>query len=404
MPSYSYRARDKTGKAVSGVLEAENQRALIEKLRSMDYFVASVKEEVAASAISADILEPLRRISGKDLVVFYHQLAVMIASGLTLTTALSVLSEQIENKKLRRIAEEVRASVEEGNALSSSVEKHPRVFSKLFISMVRAGEASGTLEGILNRVATFTEEAEELRGEIKSALTYPIVIVCGAIVVVIFLTVKVIPKFTAVLGTAGSLPLPTRLLMGLSDLIRHRWYFIILAIAGLVFAVWQFVRTEGGRFLIDRLKLKLPIFGPLIGKVAIARFARTFGTLIASGVPIMQSLRIVEETIGNAVLAKGIDNVCDQVNRGESMSEPLRRSEGFPPMISQMVAIGEETGTLDEVLSKISDFYDREIKYAVSRLTSLIEPITLALVGAMIAFIALSLILPMFNMYGEIGK
>ena len=400
MPSYSYRARDKTGKSVSGVLEAENQRALIEKLRSMDYFVASVSEEVAPAAISADIFEAFKRIRGKDLVIFYHQLAVMIASGLTLTTALSVLSEQIENKKLRRIADQVRATVEEGNSLSSSVEKYPRVFSKLFVSMVRAGEASGTLEGILNRVATFTEEAEELRNNVRSALIYPILMIFMAVGVVTLLTTVVIPTFVELFLTADvTLPLPTRVLMGISKFVRGQWYFIILGIAGLIFAIWQFSRTEGGRILIDRVKLKVPVFGALIGKVAIARFARTLGTLIASGVPIMQSLRIVEETIGNAVLAKGIDNVCEQVNRGESMSEPLRRSEGFPPMISQMVAIGEETGTLDEVLAKISDFYDREIKYAVSRLTSLIEPVILVFVGAMIAFIALSLFLPMFDMY-----
>ena len=404
MPNFSYKVRDKAGKIQGGTLEAENTRALAEKLRGMGFFITSIKEEKTAAAAapgakSADIFEIFKKPKARDLVVFSHQLATMIGAGLTLTASLGVLADQVENKQLQAVVVELRRDVEEGNSFSSALEKHPKVFIPIFINMVRAGEASGNLEAILNRIAVFAEEAEELKSEVKNAMTYPVIMVVLAMGVVAFLVGYVFPKFAVIFMRGGiQLPWPTRFLLGLSSFIKGGWYYVLGAIILLVIGIYQIKRTPGGKLFFDKVKLKIPVFGPLLQKLVISRFAQTLSTLITSGVPILQSLRIVQQTIGNLFVSQGIDTICESVNKGRGLAEPMRDNKMFPPMVGHMTAVGEETGTLDEILSKIHEFYDKEVKYSVKKLTTMLEPFLIIGVGVVIGFIAIALFLPMFDM------
>ncbi|MBI2447118.1 MAG: type II secretion system F family protein [Candidatus Omnitrophica bacterium] len=400
MPLFTYKVRDKEGRVISGVMEAANKRTVIEKLRAQNYFIASIEEETpTAELLTLDIGELFVSVKTKDMVIFTNQLATMIGSGLTLTSSLNVLTQQIENKKLRKIIEKVRDDVEGGNSFSGALEKHPKVFSSLFVNMVHAGETGGALEEILRRLATFAEQAEDLRANVKTAMTYPILILFVAVGVITFLVTGILPKFENIfLSSNVPLPMPTVLLLTVSRFIRTKWYMILFVMAVVVIGMYLYNRTKEGRFNLDAIKLKLPIFGSLLRKVAIARFARTLGTLISSGVPILQSLRIVQATVGNFVIASVIDNVCESVNKGESIAGPLQEGKVFPVMVGQMVAVGEEAGTLDEVLNKIADFYDKEVGFAVKALSSVIEPVLIFFVGGLVGLVALALFLPMFNM------
>ncbi|MBI3009190.1 MAG: type II secretion system F family protein [Candidatus Omnitrophica bacterium] len=400
MPLFTYKVRDKDGRVTSGVLEAANKRTVIEKLRAQNYFIASIEEETpTAELLTLDIGELFVSVKTKDMVIFTNQLATMIGSGLTLTSSLNVLTQQIENKKLRKIIEKVRDDVEGGNSFSGALEKHPRVFSSLFVNMVHAGETGGALEEILRRLATFAEQAEDLRANVKTAMTYPILILFVAVGVITFLVTGILPKFENIfLSSNVPLPMPTVLLLTVSRFIRTKWYMILFVMAVVVIGMYLYNRTKEGRFNLDAIKLKIPVFGSLLRKVAIARFARTLGTLISSGVPILQSLRIVQATVGNFVIASVIDNVCESVNKGESIAGPLQEGKVFPVMVGQMVAVGEEAGTLDEVLNKIADFYDKEVGFAVKALSSVIEPVLIFFVGGLVGLVALALFLPMFNM------
>lgn len=400
MPTFSYKARDAGGKLLNGTLDAANRSSVADKLRAMGYFVVAVEEEKRpASGLDADLFEMFQRVTTRDLVIFNNQLATMISAGLTLVTSLNVLSQQIESKKLRAVVSAVRDDVESGSSFSAALEKHPSVFSQLFVSMINAGETGGALEEILRRLAIFAEQSEEIRSNVQTALTYPVLILTVAGGVVTFLVVGVFPKFEALfLSMNIPLPLPTRIMLFVSYWLRTKWPLLVggVVIAGVM--LWRYSRTRAGRLTIDTLLLKIPIFGTIIKKAAISRFTRTLGTLITSGVPILQSLRIVETTVGNEAIAQIITTIAENVNRGESMSEPLRQTAIFPPMVGHMVAVGEESGTLDTILNKIADFFDTEVTSTVKRLSSIIEPIMLVFIGVVVAFIALSLFLPMFNM------
>jgi type IV pilus assembly protein PilC len=349
--------------------------------------------------LDVDIFEKFARVKSRDLVIFNNQLATMIGSGLTLVTSLNVLSQQVENKKLQEIIIKVRDDVESGISFSAALEKHPKVFSTLFVNMINAGETGGALEEILHRLAMFAEQSEEISMNVKTALTYPVLIVMVTTGVVLFLVMGVFPKFEVLFKSMDvALPLPTQILLTISHWLREKWYFIV---AGLVSAIIFFLRyrkTPAGKYNIELFILRIPVFGTIIKKAGISRFARTLGTLINSGVPILQSLRIVETTVGNAAIAKIVNIVADNVNRGESMASPLRDNKIFPPMVGHMVSIGEESGTLDTILNKIADFYDSEVDSTVKRLSSIIEPVLLIFIGGVVGMIALSLFLPMFNL------
>ncbi len=400
MPTFNYRAREASGKLISGKLEAPIRGIIADKLRSMGYFVIAITEEsVKQENINFDIFEKFNRVKSRDIVVFNNQLATMISSGLTLVTSLNILSQQVENKKLQQVIMKVRDDVEGGASFSSALEKYPDIFSVLFVNMINAGETGGALEEILRRLARFAEQSEEIRNNVKTAMTYPVLIIIVALSVVLFLVVGVFPKFEALFKSMDvPLPLPTQILLVISRTIRTQWYWVAIVSGILGFMFYRYQKTSVGKYNIDLVLLKIPVFGMIIKKAAISRFTRTLGTLINSGVPILQSLRIVETTVGNTVIAKIINSVAEHVNRGESMANPLRDNKIFPPMVGHMVSVGEESGTLDTILNKIADFYDSEVDSTVKRLSSIIEPILLVFIGGVVGVIALALFLPMFNL------
>ena len=404
MPTFIYKARDASGKLISGKLEEINSSTVANKLREMSYFVVSIEEErVKPKALDADILDVFARVKSRDLVIFNNQLATMIGSGITLVTSLNILCQQVENKKLQEVLAMVRDDVESGVSFSSALEKHPKVFSVLFVNMINAGETGGALEEILRRLAVFAEQSDEIRSNVKTALTYPALIVIVTISVVLFLVMGVFPSFEKLfISMDAELPLPTQILLNLSHWLKAKWPFMLGGIVAVVLMFLRYRKTKVGRYNIELLILKIPIFGTIIKKAGISRFARTLGTLINSGVPILQSLRIVETTVGNAAIAKIVSIVAENVNRGESMASPLRDNKIFPLMVGHMVSVGEESGTLDTILNKIADFYDSEVDSTVKRLSSIVEPIMLVFIGVIVGFIALSLFLPMFNLVNVI--
>lgn len=400
MAVFNYKARDVSGKLLSGKLDAPNRSIVADKLRQTGYFVVSIKEDRAQqSALEVDIFEKFARVGSRDLVIFNNQLATMIGSGLTLVTSLNVLSQQVENKKLQEVIIKVRDDVESGISFSAALEKHPKVFSTLFVNMINAGETGGALEEILRRLALFAEQSEEISMNVKTALTYPVLIVMVTTGVVLFLVMGVFPKFETLFKSMDvALPLPTQILLTISHWLREKWYIIGATLFGLIVFFLKYRKTPAGKYNIELFILRIPVFGTIIKKAGISRFARTLGTLINSGVPILQALRIVETTVGNAAIAKIVSIVADNVNRGESMATPLRDNKIFPPMVGHMVSIGEESGTLDTILNKIADFYDSEVDSTVKRLSSIIEPVLLIFIGGIVGMIALSLFLPMFDL------
>lgn len=398
MPTYTYKARDAMGKPVKGKMAASSQPELAEKLHKMGYLTTQV-EEAAPAIKRGSFLDRFQRIRTEDMVMFNVQLSNLIHAGISILSSLSTLSQQIENRKLKETVSEVSRSVESGESFSEALQHHPQVFPKLFISMVKAGEVSGKLDMILNRFARYCEESEELKQKIKGALFYPVILLFAGIGVTLFIVTFIIPQFAEIFMKVGiPLPLPTLILYQVGVTIRQFWYSLILfAIVGWL-GLRYYAGTTGGRFHIDRLNLKWPVLGTLNRRAAISRFARTLGMLVASGVPILQSLEVVREVIGNEVLARVIGNVRTAVEKGEKISEPLRISGEFPPDAVRMVAVGEETGSLDEMLDKIADFYDRAVGYAVKKLTTLFEPLLLILMGCLVGFIMASMLLPMFDM------
>ncbi|MCM8813049.1 MAG: type II secretion system F family protein [Candidatus Omnitrophica bacterium] len=407
MPVFAYKARDAAGKIADGTMEAPHKGIVADKLRQMGFHVVGISEQAAAAGggvLEGDLLEKFQRVGTRDLVIFNNQLATMISSGMTLISSLNVLGQQIENKKLQQIILAVRDDVERGNPFSGALEKYPQAFSPLFVNMIRAGETGGAMDVILHRLAIFSEQAEEIRNNVKTAMTYPFVILVVSLSVILFLVMGVFPKFEAMFNSMNvPLPLPTQILLNLSHFLRSKWPVLLALIIGGGIGFFRYAATPAGRYVVDFSVLQVPVFGEILKKAAISRFARTLGTLVSSGVPLLQSLRIVETTVGNAAMAKIVVTVADSVNRGESMSAPLREAKLFPPMVGHMVSIGEESGTLDTILNKIADFYDSEVTSMVKRLSAVVEPIMLVFIGGMVGLIALSLFLPMFSLIKVMG-
>ncbi len=405
MPTFEYKARDIRGKIINGVMEAESREMLIDRMRGMGYYVAKVVEKrtTALTLDLGDVLSKFESIGRKDLIVFNQQLATMISAGVPLTACLSALIEQTENKKLQKVITQIRGDVEAGSSFSAALSKHPRVFSNLFTSMIKAGEAGGLLETVLVRLASFAEEEEEFRANVRGALTYPIILTIVMFAVITFLVAFVIPRFVGMFeDMGGTLPLPTRILMGSSKIVVSYWYIILGVVSAGVYLFRRWIKTPSGKFTVDKLILRLPIVGSLARKVVVSRFSRTLAALDASGVPILESLEIVEETIGNTVIVNAISGVRESVRGGGTIAEPLKVSKAFPAMVIQMISIGEETGSMDKMLVKIADFYEREVGHAVKGLTTALEPIMLCLMAGVVVVIALSVLLPMYNMMGMI--
>ena len=398
--TYEYAVRDRGGKLVKGKLDAENQGQVVQKLRTMGYAPVSITRTNAG--MNREITLPTlgAKVKLKDLAVMSRQFATMINSGLSLLRALTILAEQTENKELSKVLAEVRGEVEGGNALSSAMAKHPKVFPPLMINMCRAGEVGGFLDEVLLQVAANYEAEVKLRAKIKSAMTYPTVVFCIAIVAVIGMLLFIVPIFAKMFtDLGGELPAPTKVLVLLSGVAK--WGTPIGAVVAIVLTiVWQRIKhRENVRAVVDPVKLRMPVFGLLFSKVAISRFTRNLGTMLSSGVPILQALDIVGETSGNMVLVKAARDVQASVRQGESLSQPLTQHSVFPPMVVQMLAVGEDTGAMDTMLHKISDFYDQEVEATTEALTSLIEPLMIAVLGGIIGSMIIALYMPIFKVF-----
>jgi len=376
MPIYHYRARDRQGRTIASTIEASDLRTAAQVLRNKGYFITEIKEP--GKGLQAEIdLGFLEKGPGlKDIAIFSRQLATMMAAGLPIVQSLAILEKQTENKKFKAILHEVRLDVEGGAPLSDALAKH-KVFGRLYVNLVRAGEASGTLDAILDRLATFLEKDLELRGKIKSAMTYPVIVFIFAILVTYFLLTGIVPEFAKILSDLGSeLPALTRFLILISNFLRKYTLYLLVGLVLLYFAYRYYYRTEQGRRVIDRIKLRMPVFGVLNKKSALARFARTLGLLLSSGVNIVEAVDITKGTAGNAVIEDILEETKNTIQVGEPLhSTLLRYPEIFPPMVASMVAIGEETGALDAMLQKVADFYEREVDETVESLTAAIEPI-----------------------------
>ncbi|NLL61313.1 MAG: type II secretion system F family protein [Candidatus Atribacteria bacterium] len=397
MPSYSFKARDSSGRLLSGSMEANSREAAIERLHEMRYFIVSV-EEKRKSLLSTEITI-FKTITIRDLAIFFRQFATMVKAGLSLISCLDILSKQTENKLLAKKVDDIKKSVEGGSTLAEAFGNHPETFSKLYLNMIKAGEVGGVLDDVLNRMATLMEKEYELRQKIKSAMTYPLFIFGAAMIMAVFMLTFILPQFVGVFQSfGGELPFLTKILVFVTMVFNRFWYIFLAAFVLLVFAYIGYSRTQHGHRNIDRIKLKLPIFGNLFLKTSITRFARTLGTLIQNGVPIIQSLKISAESIGNDILAEAVMEASDRIKEGQSISAPLEESKVFPPMVTQMILVGEESGGLETMLFNVANFYDQEVERAIEQLTSVIEPMMMIVVALVVGVMVIAMYLPIFSM------
>ncbi|HKQ37983.1 MAG TPA: type II secretion system F family protein [Verrucomicrobiae bacterium] len=398
MITFSYQARDMSGKIVSGIQDALNEDNAVTSLMSRGLMVLSLQQKAAANKTR----KKTWTVKETDLVLFTRQLSTMIEAGISLVQALTALYDQCDPKRqksLRHIISDVTTRVQGGETFHESIAKHPRVFDRLFVSMVKAGEHGGLLAEILDRLAGFLEASARLRKKIKSAMTYPVIVICIAMAITTFLIVKVVPIFGEIFQDFGSkLPAPTQFLIDVSDFMRGEWYFLLLGIGGIFFGIRTFIRSTRGKQIWDRWKLKLPVFGPLVHKICMSRFARTFAQLIRSGVPILEVLDIVGGASGNHVVETSIKGVSADVEKGDNLSVALSKKPIFPPMMLRMVAAGEATGKIDTMLEKMADFWDEEIEAMLDALTSLIEPMLIVFLGVIVGGIVIAMFLPIFKL------
>jgi type IV pilus assembly protein PilC len=398
MITFSYQARDASGRIVSGIQDALNEDNAVTSLMSRGLMVLSLQRKAA----SARSRQRTWSVKETDLVLCTRQLATMIEAGISLVQALTALYEQADPKRqrnLRHVISDVTTRVQGGETFNESIAKHPRVFNRLFVSMVKAGETGGLLAEILDRLAGFLEASARLRKKVKSAMTYPVIVICIAFCITTFLLVRVVPIFGEIFADFGAkLPAPTQFLIDVSNFIRGEWYFLILGIGGMIFGARALLHSKRGKQWSDRWKLKLPVLGPLSHKIAMSRFARTFAQLIRSGVPILEVLDIVGGTAGNYVIEKSIKSVSEDVEKGDNLSTALSKKAIFPPMLLRMVAAGEATGKIDTMLEKMADFWDEEIEAMLDALTSLIEPLLIVFLGLVVGGIVISMFLPIFKL------
>jgi type IV pilus assembly protein PilC len=430
MPKFNYVAMDTKGKEITGVLESDNTTTAIGRIREMGYFPTNVTEAgrekksakgAPATAAGSPTAKATAKKGGmgkmalafggskvksKVLTAFTRQLATLIDAGLPLLRGLDVLRKGEKHPVLKRTLVQLAEAVEGGSTFSEALAQHPKVFTKLYVNMVRAGEAGGVLDVTLSRLADFQEKAQKIKNKVVSAMVYPTVVIVVALTIVIFLMAVIVPKFQDIfkdLGNGEALPGLTLFVMSLSNVVLHQGWLVVVVIVALVITIKMLGKTRKGRFALDKLKLNAPVFGQLIRKVSIARFTRTLGTLIASGVPILQALNIVRETAGNAVVADAVSKVHDAVKEGERIVAPLEASNVFPAMVISMVDVGEETGALPDMLMKIADVFDDEVDNAVGAITSLLEPIMIVFLAVVVGVIVIAMFLPLIKIMGSIG-
>lgn len=405
MATFQYKAMDKQGRLVAAALEAEDIRAAAKILREKGLYIAELKEP--KRGIQADIKIPALE-SGpglKDLAIFSRQLATMLSAGLPIVQAMAILEKQTENKKFQKILKTVRTEVESGNTFSEALAKH-KLFSRLYVNLVRAGETSGNLDAVLDRLAVFLEKDLELRGKIKSALTYPVIVLVFALGVTYFLLTVIVPQFATILTGLGSeLPLLTRFLIAVSNFLKGAGWVILVVGVAAYFAYRAYYRTERGRRVVDRTKMRLPVLGNLVKKSSLARFSRTFGLLITSGVNIVEALDITKGTASNAIVEDILEDTKQAIQGGDPVHTTLQMHPAvFPQMVSSMIAIGEETGALDTMLQKIGDFYEREVDEAVAALTAAIEPLMIIFLGFIVGLIVAGMFLPLFKIISTLSN
>ncbi len=405
MPEFLYKVRDERGRITEAVAQADSQTALHQRLNARGMDVIEIRARGGLMDMDmGQFMAFMEQVKLKDMVVFSRQFSAMVGAGVAMLRSLTIMCEQCENPKLKRTLDSVRRGVESGMSLSDTMARHPDVFDNLYVAMVRAGEAGGILDEVLKRLAEFMEARAKLNAKVKSAMVYPSVVLAVAVVVFWAMLTFILPIFQGLFkNVGGELPAYTQFLINLSGFMRSIWMgLFVVAMIGAAWGLKSWYGTEGGRVQIDGLLLRVPVFGDLIKKVCIARFSRTFGTLVRSGVPMLSALDVVKDTAGNAVLSLSVDKISTEVRQGGSVSKPLARDPLFPPMVTQMVAVGEETGRLDEMLGKVADFYDVEVENSVEALTSLLEPIMVVGIGGIVGSVVVGMYLPIFTVINQI--
>lgn len=401
MPTFRVKARNWEGKIISNDMDGPSKEEVVARLREKGLFVTSIDEKRSNPALS---LFGGGGVTSKEVAIFANMFSVMISSGVPLVRCLSILQAQVENPAFSKIIGTIRTEVEGGSTFSAALSRHPRVFDNLFCNLVKAGEAGGILDKILDRLSGYLEKSEELKAKVKGALTYPVVVLAIAALVVLALVLFVLPQFKSIFQSMNvDLPAVTEMLLAFSDIMQEWWWIILPCMALIPISVMQFFKSPQGARVFDTNILRVPVFGPMMRKVAVARFTRTLGTMISSGVPILQALEVTAATAGNIVIKEAVDKTRVSIREGESIADPLRQSGVFPPMVVQMISVGEETGELDKMLMKIAEFYDTEVDTAVKALTSIIEPIVIVFMGVVIGGIVLAVFMPMLKLINNVG-
>lgn len=404
--NFAYKVKTSQGNVLEGSMEANDQQSVVNRLREQRFIILDISEVKSASGGMLNKLNPFKpKVKRKDLVIFSRQLATLVNSGVPIVQSLSILYDQIESPAFKAVVGKCREDIESGITIADAMERHPQAFTTLYVSMVRAGEVGGILDVILERLSEYLEDAAKLQGQIKSAMAYPAVIMLAAFGVTGFVLIFVVPRFESMFaGFNRELPLPTKIVVSLSRGLTKLFPVIIVIIVVIIYALRMYKKTETGSLKIDQFMLGLPALGVLQRKVAVAKFTRTFGTLIKSGVPILQALDTVAKTAGNRVIEIAINQAKESIREGEKIAEPLKRSGVFPPMVTQMISVGEETGNLDTMLAKIADFYDTEVDSAVESLTAMMEPMIIVFLGVVVGGMVVALFLPMFEMGDMAGS
>lgn len=400
MPSFTYKAKNEYGRTIKGTLIASNEDQLAASLDQIGlYLISAKKTTIAASYLS---WESIKR---KDLITFTVHLSTTLSAGIPILQSLQDLIEQSEKPRFKNIIEDVSSNIQAGNSLSEALSKHPKVFSELYVSMVKAGETTGNVDKVLNDLVAFLEWQELLAMDVKQATIYPAFVLSAVISLVVLLMTFVFPRFTVIFErTNAPLPLPTRVVMGISHFTTSYWFIIVLLVMALIVSHRLAVKTPGGRYLFDKLKLKLPVFGNLLRKIALSRFSHHFGALLKAGVEIYHSLMVTEKVVGNTVIAKVISSARDYISAGESLSESLKKGNEFPSLVIRMIAIGESSGNLDKTLGKVSQYYDREVPITIKKVFAVFEPIVIASLAVVVLGMALSMFLPLYQMLNLVGK
>lgn len=403
MPVYEYTALDRSGKKANGIIDADSAVAARQKLRGSGIFPVDVRETASKSPdihfSQTSVRTLFRRIRPGELSATTRQLSILIGSGITLVASLEALILQITNPLFKKVLAQVKESVNEGNSLAFSLSQHPKVFSQIYINMVHAGEASGTLDLVLDRLSELSEHQQALRTRFKAAMAYPVFMFFIGTLILFFLITFIVPNIMKVFSDMHqTLPLPTLALIGISSFLKSFWWLVLLVLGGAIFLVKKLIKTQRGAYMWDEVKLRIPVLGTVNMKIAIARFGRTLGTLLQNGVPLLSALPIVRNIVNNALVAEAIDNAVEQIESGESLAIPLSQSPWFPPVVVQMISAGEQSGKLEDMLNKVGEIYERETESQIMALTSMLEPVMILVMGLTVGFIVISILLPIFEM------